>query len=59
MVTSEECKANARECAKLGYSASGKQRTILYDMARVWETLAKHAARLEKQQAMDERDETA
>ena len=50
MVGSAECLQNARECSALARRAqTNKQRDILFDMARVWETMAKHAARLEQE----------
>jgi hypothetical protein len=56
MVTSEDCKKNARECAKLAEAAStGRQRDLLFELARVWKTMARHAARLEQRETTDSR----
>ena len=50
MVQFAECREKANECRALARTArTSKQRDILFDMARVWETLAKHAARLERE----------
>ena len=55
MISSKECQARADECFQLARAAkTPKQRAILFDMARTWETLGKHAARLEEQKSADE-----
>ena len=50
MIESAVCVENARECRALARTAlTSQQREILFDMARVWETMAKHAAHLERE----------
>ena len=49
MIPSAECTKNAADCRSLARTAATKeQRDILFDLARTWETMAKHAARLEQ-----------
>ncbi len=49
MICSDDCRKAAAQCVNLGKRAgAGKQRGILFDMARAWEALAKHALRLER-----------
>jgi hypothetical protein len=56
VVTSQDCKKNARDCTKLAEAAStSRQRDLLFELARVWETMARHAARLEQRETADSR----
>jgi hypothetical protein len=50
MIESAVCLENARECRALARTAlTSQQRDILFEMARVWETMAKHAVRPERE----------
>jgi len=54
MICSDDCRKAAAQCVNLGKRAgAGKQRGILFDMARAWEALAKHALRLERLKGSD------
>ena len=54
MVNAEECRRNAAECRELARTApTSKQRNIVFDMARTWETMAQHADRLGQQKEAD------
>ena len=54
MLTAAQCRENAAECANLARDAHArKQRDILFDMARTWETMAKQAERLDRQKQSD------
>jgi hypothetical protein len=55
MTTSEEFNARAQEYYQLARKAGIRgQRDILFDMARTWEMMAKHAARFERQKQTED-----
>jgi len=54
MLTAAQCRSNTAECASLARDAlTRKQRDILFDIARTWETMAKQADRLDRQKQSD------
>ena len=54
MSTSGECRAHAAACLRLAQTAvSQEQKTILSDLAREWEEMAKPIARAEVREAKE------
>jgi hypothetical protein len=60
MSTAAECRQNAAECIRLAKLAqSVEQKNILCEMAQTWEDLAQGAARLEKIETKNKKDNAA
>jgi hypothetical protein len=47
-LTGAQCRAQADECRRLALAADQTRRTVFFDLAHTWETLAEHADRLER-----------
>jgi hypothetical protein len=60
MSTAVECRQNAAECIRLAKLATSvEQKNILCEMAQTWEDLGQGAARLEKIEFKNKKDNAA